>query len=144
MNGEYIKKMDPEEQFFIKHTTNLTRAKIDKIRYKVNVNTLEQSAADALELNEIARVIFTTGKPLFFDPYPQNKNTGAFILIDPITNNTCAVGMIIDKVERKDMQELEIPEISLSKLGIGSEHFTAIEKVAKELDRQGITVKIIQ
>ena len=138
------KKMDPEEQFFIKHTTNLTRAKIDKIRYKVNVNTLEQSAADALELNKIARVIFTTGKPLFFDPYPQNKNTGAFILIDPITNNTCAVGMIIDKVERKDMQELEIPEINLSKLGIGSEHFTAIEKVAKELDRQGITVKIIQ
>ena len=128
------KKMDPEEQFFIKHTTNLTRAKIDKIRYKVNVNTLEQSAADALELNEIARVIFTTGKPLFF----------AFILIDPITNNTCAVGMIIDKVERKDMQELEIPEISLSKLDIGSEHFTAIEKVVKELDRQGITVKIIQ
>ena len=138
------KKMDPEEQFFIKHTTNLTRAKIDKIRYKVNVNTLEQSAADALELNEIARVIFTTGKPLFFDPYSKNKNTGAFILIDPITNNTCAVGMIIDKVEMKDMQELEIPEISLSKLGIGSEHFTAIEKVAKELDRQGITVKIIQ
>ena len=92
------KKMDPEEQFFIKHTTNLTRAKIDKIRYKVNVNTLEQSAADALELNEIARVIFTTGKPLFFDPYSKNKNTGAFILIDPITNNTCAVGMIIDKV----------------------------------------------
>ena len=144
MNGEYIKKMDPEEQFFIKHTTNLTRAKIDKIRYKVNVNTLEQSAADALELNEIARVIFTTGKPLFFDPYSKNKNTGAFILIDPITNNTCAVGMIIDKVERKDMQELEIPEISLSKLDIGSEHFTAIEKVVKELDRQGITVKIIQ
>ena len=138
------KKMDPEEQFFIKHTTNLTRAKIDKIRYKVNVNTLEQSAADALELNEIARVIFTTGKPLFFDPYSKNKNTGAFILIDPITNNTCAVGMIIDKVEMKDMQELEIPEISLSKLGIGSEHFTAIEKVVKELDRQGITVKIIQ
>lgn len=96
-----------------------------------------------MELNEIARVIFTTGKPLFFDPYPQNKNTGAFILIDQY-NNTCAVGMIIDKVERKDMQELEIPEINLSKLGIGSEHFTAIEKVAKELDRQGITVKIIQ
>ena len=85
-----------------------------------------------------------TNKPLFFDPYKQNKSCGAFILIDPITNNTCAVGMIIDKVEMKDMQELEIPEINLSKLGIGSEHFTAIEKVVKELDRQGITVKIIQ
>lgn len=138
------KKMNPEEQFFIKHTTNLTRIKIDKIRYKVNVNTLEQSSSDALELNEIARVIFTTGKPLFFDPYQKNRNTGAFILIDPITNNTCAVGMIIDKVEMKDMQEFEIPEINLDKLGIGAEHYEAIEKVARELDRQGIAVKLVR
>ena len=136
------KRMDPEEQFFIKHTTNLARIKIDKIRYKVNVNTMEQSPAQALELNEIARVIFSTGKPLFFDPYKKNKNTGAFILIDPITNNTCAVGMIIDKAEMKDMQELEIPEINLQKLGIGEEHFKAIEKVIQELNRQGIAVKI--
>lgn len=138
------KKMDPEEQFFIKHTTNLTRIKIDKIRYKVNVNTMEQSSTDALELNEIARVVFTTGKSLFFDPYHKNKNTGAFILIDPITNNTCAVGMIIDKVEMKDMQEFEIPEIHLTKLGISSEHHNAIEKVARELERQGITIKIVR
>lgn len=136
------KRMDPEEQFFIKHTTNLARIKIDKIRYKVNVNTMEQSPAQALELNEIARVIFSTGKPLFFDPYKKNKNTGAFILIDPITNNTCAVGMIIDKAEMKDMQELEIPEINLQKLGIGEEHFKAIEKVIQELNRQGIAIKI--
>lgn len=138
------KKMDPEEQFFIKHTTNLTRIKIDKILYKVNVNTMEQSSTDALELNEIARVVFTTGKSLFFDPYHKNKNTGAFILIDPITNNTCAVGMIIDKVEMKDMQEFEIPEIHLTKLGISSEHHNAIEKVARELERQGITIKIVR
>lgn len=96
-------KMDPEQQFFIKHTTNLTRVKIENIRYKVNVNTMEQSMTDALELNEIGRVVFTSNKPLFFDPYQHNKNTGAFILIDPITNNTCAVGMIIDKVNSKDL-----------------------------------------
>lgn len=96
-------KMDPEQQFFIKHTTNLTRIKIDHIRYKVNVNTMEQSMTDALELNEIGRVVFTSNKPLFFDPYRKNKNTGAFILIDPITNNTCAVGMIIDKVNAQDL-----------------------------------------
>ncbi len=138
------KAMDPQEQFFIKHTTNLTRVKIDKIKYKVNVNTMEQSPGETLELNEIARVIFTTGKPLFFDPYAKNKNTGAFILIDPITNNTCAVGMIIDKVEMKDLQEFEIPEIHLSKLGISSEHYEAIEKVVRELDRMGVSIKIIK
>lgn len=138
------KRMNPEEAFFIKHTTNLTRVKIDKIRYKVNVNTMEHSAGEALELNEIARVVFSSGKPLFFDPYQKNKNTGAFILIDPITNNTCAVGMIIDKVDEKGMQEMDVPEIHLSRLGIGEEHYEAIEKVAKELDKQGIPVKLIK
>ena len=138
------KKMDPDEQFFIKHTTNLARVKIDKIRYKVNVNTLEQSPGDTMELNEIARVILSTGKPLFFDPYQKNKNTGAFILIDPITNNTCAVGMIIDKVEMKEMQEFEIPEINLTRLGISPEHHEAVKKVVNELNRQGIAVKLTE
>lgn len=138
------KRMNAEESFFIKHTTNLTRVKIDKIRYKVNVNTMEHSSGEALELNEIARVVFSTGKPLFFDPYRKNKNTGAFILIDPITNNTCAVGMIIDKVDEKGIQEMEVPEIHLRHLGIGAEHDEAIEKVVRELDRQGIAVKLIK
>lgn len=108
------KKMDPDQQFFIKHTTNLTRIKIDEVNYKVNVNTMEQSMTDALELNEIGKVTFTSGKPLFFDPYQQNKSTGAFILIDPVTNNTCAVGMIIDKVQQTNngvvTVSLQIPE----------------------------------
>ena len=104
--------MDMSKQFYIKHTTNLTRARVDSIRYKVNVNTMEQLSvengqltADSLpmKLNEIARVVFTTGKELFFDPYQKNKQTGAFILIDPINNNTSAVGMIIDRVDAKDM-----------------------------------------
>jgi bifunctional enzyme CysN/CysC len=54
-------------------------------------------------LNEIGRVIVTTTKPLFFDPYEKNRQTGSFILIDPVTNNTCAVGMIIDKLDPKDL-----------------------------------------
>ena len=137
------KRMDPEERFFIKQTTNLSRVKIEKIRYKVNVNTMEQSPAEALELNEIARVVFTTDKPLFFDPYKKNKSTGAFILIDPITNNTSAVGMIIDKVEMKDIQELEVPEIHLSRLGIGEEHYEAVRKVCEELGRLGLPVECI-
>ena len=85
-----------------------------------------------LQLNQIARVTFTTAKPLFFDSYQKNKACGSFILIDPITNNTSAVGMIIDRVEAKD----------LAAMGIGEEHYEAIEKVVKELDRQGISVKI--
>ena len=52
-----------------------------------------------MQLNQIARVVLTTAKELFFDPY-QDERTGS--LIDPITNNTSAVGMIIDRVEDKE------------------------------------------
>ena len=133
--------MDMSKQFYIKHTTNLTRARVDSIRYKVNVNTMEQLSvengqltADSLpmKLNEIARVVFTTGKELFFDPYQKNKQTGAFILIDPITNNTSAVGMIIDRVDAKDMvTEDALAVLNLPELGIGEEHYEAIRMVCE-------------
>ena len=105
-------------------TTHTTRARVDSIRYKVNVNTMEQSSVDHLELNEIGRVVFTTGKELFFDPYRRNKQTGSFILIDPITNNTSAVGMIIDRVDAKDMvTEDALATLNLPEMGIGEEYY---------------------
>lgn len=145
--------MDAGKQFYIKHTTNLTRARVDSIRYKVNVNTMEQLSVEngkltaenlPMKLNEIARVVFTTGKELFFDPYRKNKQTGAFILIDPITNNTSAVGMIIDRVDARDMvTEDALAVLNLPELGIGAEHYEAIRTVCKELERQGVPVKCI-
>ncbi len=87
--------MEPLTQFYIKHNTNSTRAKIDQVRHKVDVNTMEKQPVDTLKLNDIARVVITTNKPIYFDPYKKNKATGAFILIDPVTHNTSAVGMII-------------------------------------------------
>ena len=75
----------------------------------------------------------------------KNKSCGSFILIDPITNNTSAVGMIIDRVEVKDMSNTDdIPVLDLPKLGIAPEHYEAVEKAAKELERQGFAVKIIK
>ncbi len=97
------KEMELSTQFYIKQAYNNTKAHIDEIRYKVDVNTLEKSNIDKFKLNEIGRVVITTTKPLFFDPYKKNKQTGSFILIDPVTNNTCAVGMIIDCVDSKHL-----------------------------------------
>lgn len=139
--------MDPGKSFFIKQTTNLSRSHINTIKYKVDVNTMERSSADCMpmQLNQIACVILTTAKELFFDPYKKNKATGSFILIDPITNNTSAVGMIIDRVEDRDMHLSEdIPFLNLPKLGIAPEYYELIEKVVKDLARQGIEVKIIK
>ena len=137
-------EMDVNKSFYIKQTTHTTRARVDSIRYKVNVNTMEHSSVDKLQLNEIGRVVFTTGKELFFDPYARNKQTGAFILIDPITNNTSAVGMIIDRVDAKDMvSEEALAVLNLPEMGIDPIHYEAIRQVCEALNNQGLPIKCI-
>ena len=146
--------MDVNKSFFIKQTTNMSRTHIDSIKYKVDVNTMEHLSLEngkltketvPLQLNQIARVVLTTAKELFFDPYQKNKATGSFILIDPISNNTSAVGMIIDRVEDKDMHLSDaLPVLDLPKLGIAPEHYEAIRKAVKDLERQGLEVKVIE
>ena len=137
--------MDRKKQFFLKHNTNTTRATLTQIMYKVDVNTMQHLEGTDFKLNEIGKVHITTAKTLFFDSYSKNKATGAFILIDPITNNTCAVGMICNALEEKDInQACDIPTLNLPKLGITSDHYEAIETAVKELYRQGIEIKIIK
>ncbi|MCD6429834.1 MAG: sulfate adenylyltransferase subunit CysN [Deltaproteobacteria bacterium] len=99
------KPMDISTAFFLKHTTQTTRARIDKVRYQTDVNTLRKIDTEELALNEIARVTITASRPLFFDPYMKNRNTGSFILIDPVTNFTSAVGMIIDRISSDDLKK---------------------------------------
>ncbi len=89
--------MDREMQFFIKQANIVTRAFVERIDYKVDVNTMEKFKIEYFSLNDIGKVHITTAKPLIFDPYERNHATGSFILIDPITHNTSAVGMIIGK-----------------------------------------------
>ena len=144
--------MDLNKSFFIKQTTNLSRLHITDIKYKVDVNTGEHLSIDngrlsqeplPLQLNQIAHVVLTTAKELFFDPYTHNKATGSFILIDPITNNTSAVGMIISRIEDKDMHQTEdLPTLDLPRLGISPEHYEAIGRVVSELSRQGLEIVV--
>ena len=141
----YEEPMDITKAYFIKQTTNTSRSRIDNIKYKVDVNTMEHSYVESLSLNEIACVAITTAKELFFDPYKKNKSCGAFILIDPVTNNTSAVGMIVDRIEAKDLSLQEsMLTLNLSQLGIEPVHYDAVEKVVKELAKQGIGINIIR
>jgi len=89
--------MDLNKSFFVKHTTKLARLRIDEVRYRINVNSLKRAGTGPLRLNEIGRVVFTATMPLFYDAYEKNRATGGFILIDPVSNNTVAAGMIIDR-----------------------------------------------
>ena len=89
--------------YLIKHTTNMVPGVLAKIRYKVDVNTMRRMPAPAAEqprvlrLNEIGRVQVVLHRPLCFDAYNRNRQTGAFILIDRLTNATVAAGMILDR-----------------------------------------------
>jgi len=87
--------MRPGGRYAIHHTTRSARAVIDKLEYRVDVNTLERDqAANELGLNEIGRVHLRTSTPLVVDPYSRNRTTGSFILIDESTNDTVGAGMI--------------------------------------------------
>ena len=137
-------QMDRQKSFFIKQTTNTSRCRIDHIKYKVDVNTLEHSEVDALQLNEIGRVVITTAKELMYDAYAENRQTGAFVVIDPITNNTAAVGMIVAPVEENDLHsgDLALPTLDLPALGITAEHYAAIDAAVESLRKQGLEVKV--
>ena len=82
-------------RYAVKHTTRTTRTIIDKLEYRVDVNSLERDTdVEELRLNEIGRVHLRTSTPLVVDPYSRNRATGSFILIDESTNDTVGAGMI--------------------------------------------------
>jgi sulfate adenylyltransferase large subunit len=85
----------PGARLAIKHTTRTTRARVDALDYRVDVNTLGHEPADELALNEIGRVRLRAGSPLVADPYARNRTTGSFILIDETSNDTVAAGMVL-------------------------------------------------
>uniref|UniRef100_UPI0032178DC7 sulfate adenylyltransferase subunit CysN n=1 Tax=uncultured Draconibacterium sp. TaxID=1573823 RepID=UPI0032178DC7 len=132
--------MNLSTQFYIKQANNNTKARIDEIKYKVDVNTLEKSNIEKFNLNEIGRVVITTTKPLFFDPYKINKQTGSFILIDPVTHNTCAVGMIIDRLG-SDKLPSRITDVDKEKIALGKSLIKAEDRVQK-LNQKGETIWI--
>ncbi len=101
--------LEEKKTFLLKHTTHTCKAKIDTLRYKVDVNSLRRKDCEELKLNEIGRVVITANQPLFFDAYTRNRETGSFILIDPITNATSGAGMIIER-ESIDQPVPDIPD----------------------------------
>jgi bifunctional enzyme CysN/CysC len=88
--------LEPGGRYVVKNTTRAVRATVADLRYRIDVNSLHRDQdADGLELNDIGRVTLRLSEPLAFDTYTRNRTTGAFILVDPTTNDTVGAGMII-------------------------------------------------
>lgn len=93
---DQTKTLQQRGKYTIKHTSQDCRCIIKEIRYKLDVNTLHRDLEDkVVSMNDIARVVLRTTKPLFTDAYRQNRITGSVILVDESTNNTVAAGMVI-------------------------------------------------
>jgi sulfate adenylyltransferase subunit 1 (EFTu-like GTPase family) len=79
----------------LKQTTRWSRAILDEVTSVLDVETFEQIPAEGLALNDLARVRVRLASPVLVDPYAENRQTGAFILVDEATNETVGAGMVV-------------------------------------------------
>lgn len=84
-------------QYLLKSTSNLIPATIKELRYQFDINELTRLPAPEMELNSIGRVSIHAHRPICYDSYSRNRNTGSLVLIDRVTNATLGAGMIIDR-----------------------------------------------
>jgi bifunctional enzyme CysN/CysC len=90
--------LDAAVPYILLHTTRQTRAFVERLVYRIDVDTLHREEVRTLGLNDIGRVQLATAAPIFYDAYRQNHATGSFILVDPNTNVTVGAGMIRGEV----------------------------------------------
>lgn len=95
-------EMLPERPYLCQFGTMSVQARITKPKHKINVNTLERTATNTLALNEIGVCNVSFDRPVPFDPYTDNRDTGGFILVDRLTNTTVGAGMITHSLRRSD------------------------------------------
>jgi len=90
--------LKPGRSYVLRTTTDQASATVTGLRYRLNVNDFQQEAAVDLAMNEVGLVEISTQAPLAFDGFAEDRATGAFILIDRVTNATAGAGMIVEPV----------------------------------------------
>jgi bifunctional enzyme CysN/CysC len=90
----------PGRSYVLRTLTDQTSATITELKHRIDVNSFAHEAAKALEMNEVGVVNIATQGQLAFDAYAENRATGAFVLIDRLTNRTAGAGMILHPLRR--------------------------------------------
>jgi sulfate adenylyltransferase subunit 1 len=91
------KPLQLNQKFIIKHNCNELKAIVKELHYKMDINNLSRLTEEtSLQMNDIGRIKLRTTKPIFYDGYKKNRNTGSFVLIDESTMVTVGAGMILD------------------------------------------------
>ncbi|MDX8481239.1 sulfate adenylyltransferase subunit CysN [Mesorhizobium sp. VK24D] len=92
----------PGRSYILRTETDQVSATVTDLKYRVNVNDFAHEAAKSLDLNEVGVCNLSTRAPIAFDPFAENRTSGAFILIDRITNATVGAGMILHSLRRAE------------------------------------------
>jgi bifunctional enzyme CysN/CysC len=103
----------PGRNFLLKMGAQTTTASVMDIKYQVNVNTLEHVAAKTLSLNAIGVCTLNLDRPIGFDPYAENRDTGGYILVDRMSNSTVAAGLIHFALRRS--QNIHVQHVDVTK-----------------------------
>ena len=130
--------LDPDKSYFLKHTTQTIRMQVSKVQSKTDLVTLERVPAETLELNEIGLLHITTHRPIYHDAYAQNRVTGAFIIIDSLSNATVGAGMILPDEGEQDVEDI----VREARAGSGLENKTQVSRRERRerLGQSGVTV----
>ncbi len=104
--------------YLMKIGARTVTATVMPIKHKVNVNTLEQLAAERLELNDIGVCELALDQPITFEPYAKNRDLGGFILIDRLTNNTVGAGLLEFELRRSQNIHWQALDINKTARGI--------------------------
>jgi sulfate adenylyltransferase subunit 1 len=90
------KPLNTSTKYLVQHTTNISKCTVKEIIYKLDISTLQRNSDDkSIQLNDIFRAKIKTSRPIMADTYRKNRITGSMILIDPVTCETLAAGMIV-------------------------------------------------
>jgi sulfate adenylyltransferase subunit 1 len=113
----------PNKQYNFKFATQKVAGSVTNIDYLIDVNTLEQTSSAHLQLNEIAKVDIKLTQSVACDAYTRNRQTGAFIIIDRLTNATVGAGMILDKNEKATSNQHAYSEFEVEFNALVRKHF---------------------
>jgi sulfate adenylyltransferase subunit 1 len=118
------KALQPNADYLFKFASKVVTGKIERIQYRIDVNTQEHLPVSQLQLNDIAVVDVLLNQPVVVDIYQQNRATGAFIVIDRITNITVGAGMVNNRLDHEvDNKHTDFSEFELELNALVRKHF---------------------
>jgi len=131
--------LDPRRAYLLKHTTRTIPVQSVVVKSRLDPETLGEQPAESLALNEMGRVVIRCGRPIVADPYARCRATGAFILIDALTNETAAAGTLGEAGDADDVE----PGVRRIIVVEGSDVPRAHE-VERFLSENGATVAVVR